>query len=138
MFEMLTVVVKSLLHKAATRNYPYVVRPTFERARGHITNEIEACIFCGACARRCPVHALEVARAERRWVIDPFRCIVCGACVEVCPKSCLTMEISYNKPALVMSTTTMEGPAPAPHKPRPSPEQNPQGETPNGEAFPKS
>lgn len=59
------------------------VKPQFVR---------ENCIYCGACARVCPVSAIEVARPEKSWTIDRDKCINCGRCVKVCRKSALRGE----------------------------------------------
>lgn len=113
MLDMISVVFKSLFGKPATRNYPYVVRPDFEGARGHLVNDIEACIFCGMCVRRCPTKALAVNRAEGQWTIEPGRCIICGACVEVCPRQCLSLSTARQKPMLHQETQTLQGVPPA-------------------------
>ncbi len=53
------------------------------------------CIYCGACARVCPVSAIAVDRSERSWTIDRLRCINCGRCVKACRKSALNGEVGY-------------------------------------------
>ena len=62
-----------------------------QRTRGHIENDIGACIFCGICQRKCPTGAIEVARKDGVWSIERLQCIQCDGCVEVCPTKCLHM-----------------------------------------------
>ncbi|MCD4690702.1 4Fe-4S dicluster domain-containing protein [bacterium] len=42
------------------------------------------CVQCGACARACPVDAIE-RREDKVYVINPETCTNCGICVEACP-----------------------------------------------------
>jgi len=86
----------NLFSKSATRNYPEQPRIYPERTRGHIDIDIDTCIFCGLCSKKCPTGAITVDRSEKAWSIERFGCIQCGACVEICPKKCLSMGQSYS------------------------------------------
>jgi Pyruvate/2-oxoacid:ferredoxin oxidoreductase delta subunit len=46
-----------------------------------------ACISCGTCGERCPMHA--VRATENGMRIDKDRCIGCGVCVGSCPEGCI-------------------------------------------------
>jgi ech hydrogenase subunit F len=93
MFDFLGSVLTNLMSKPATRMYPYEVRTPMKDARGQLGEiDINACIFCGICARKCPSIALSVNKSDKSWEVDIFKCIVCGECVVVCPVKCLKME----------------------------------------------
>ena len=86
----------NLLRRPATRRYPAVRRPAPPLARGRLEIDIEKCIFCGLCQKRCPANALAVSRQPKSWTLDPYRCIVCAECVAACPKKCLEMNPEYS------------------------------------------
>lgn len=97
--KMLSTVVANVVSRPATRPHPYKRREAFERARGRIISDIRSCVFCGACALRCPAGAIRVNRAERELVFMPFQCIICGACVGGCRRGCAQMIPHYHSPA---------------------------------------
>jgi ech hydrogenase subunit F len=99
MFDMLGNILKNLTSKPVTRMYPQVSREPFKDVRGKVGIDIDACIFCGICVRKCPADALVVNKNEKSWEIDPFKCIICGACADACPKKCLEMQGPYYKPS---------------------------------------
>jgi ech hydrogenase subunit F len=100
MFDMIGNILKNLSVKPATRNYPFEKRPAFELSRGRVSGiEINSCIFCGICARKCPADAITVDRTGKTWEIDPFKCVICGACAEACPKKCIIMDGRHGQPA---------------------------------------
>lgn len=94
-FKLTKTVLSSMTRHAATVKYPFAPRTYFERTRGQIENEIEKCIFCGLCARKCPSQAITVNRADKSWSIDRLRCVQCNGCAEVCPRKCLHMKNTY-------------------------------------------
>jgi formate hydrogenlyase subunit 6/NADH:ubiquinone oxidoreductase subunit I len=92
MASMLKSIFRNLFRKPATRLYPVERREPMAGTRGKLNIDISTCIFCGLCARRCPVNALAVAKKPSpSWTVDPYRCILCGYCLEACPKDCLSM-----------------------------------------------
>jgi ech hydrogenase subunit F len=93
------IILRSALSTFATRLYPFVKRAPYANTRGHIVNDIKACIFCSLCQKKCPTHAITVNKAEKLWAIERMKCIQCGACVEVCPKKCLSMDRQYSSPS---------------------------------------
>lgn len=96
LFAFTKTVLGSMVSKPATRMYPFEVREAFPGTRGSIAIEIEKCIYCTLCARKCPTSAIVVNKAARSWEIDRLRCISCRACVEACPKDCLSQLTSYS------------------------------------------
>lgn len=96
MFDMLGNILKNMVSRPATRMYPKEKRESFKNVRGQIGIDIDKCIFCGICSRKCPSNALEVSKNGKSWEIDYYKCIICGLCQEVCPKKCISMEESYH------------------------------------------
>ena len=92
---------KSAVTKPETIRYPFESKPAPEGLKGEVVNDVDSCILCGICSKRCPASAIEVDRAARTWSIDRFRCIQCFVCVRECPKSCLSMNTTYATPAAV-------------------------------------
>lgn len=101
MFDMIGNIFKNLGTKPATRRYPLEKREAFKASRGRVKGvEIEKCIFCGLCSKKCPADAIGVDRNAKSWEIDPFKCVICGACAEVCPKKCILMDEAYTQAAI--------------------------------------
>lgn len=100
MLDMIGNVFKNLGSKPATRMYPAEKRETFKGSRGQISGiDMDACIFCGICSRKCPADAIVVNKAEKSWEINRFKCVICGACSEACPKKCIAMGEEYTTPS---------------------------------------
>jgi ech hydrogenase subunit F len=87
---------KNLVTRPSTRRYPAEVRPRPAGARGHVAIEIQSCVYCGLCARKCPCNAIVVVRDERTFSIEHQRCIACGACVDACNKDSLAFAPEAN------------------------------------------
>lgn len=93
------IILKSMIKKPVTKNYPEIPADFYERTRGHIEADPEICVFCGICAKKCPSGAIETDRVNKTWIIDRYRCIQCNCCVECCPKKCLYMQNTYTVPS---------------------------------------
>jgi ech hydrogenase subunit F len=91
-------VMRSLFKKPATKMYPLKAPVWKERTRGHIVVDMDACILCGICGRKCPTDAITVDRANKSWTIQRMLCLQCGCCVEVCPADCLANNRQYTAP----------------------------------------
>ncbi len=98
LFTMTKTVTKNLLGGPATLMYPKVKRSFTAITRGRVENNINKCIFCGLCSRRCPTYAITVTKDIKEWQIDRLKCCTCNLCVEICPVKCLSMEKEYAPP----------------------------------------
>lgn len=99
---------KNLFKKPATEKYPDGPATYKEVTRGHITNNMDACVLCGVCQMRCPTRAISVDRKAQTWSIRPFSCIQCRRCVDNCPKKSLSMAKEYTKPDIQKSQLDYE------------------------------
>ena len=100
----------SLFKKPETVLYPVEKKETPVGLKGHIVNDVDVCILCGICQRRCPCAAIVVEKPNRKWTIDKFRCVQCGTCVLECPKHCLSMEPGWPAPSKKMYVESFDVP----------------------------
>lgn len=56
----------------------------------------EECKGCGACAKKCPEHAID-GKVKVRFDIDPFLCKDCGDCFRSCPRAAI-LDPQGNRP----------------------------------------
>ncbi len=84
---------RNLVSRPATRRYPFEVRAPFPGARGTLEFDLDSCVFCNLCARRCPAAAITCVREDKYFAIEQLTCIACGVCVEVCNKGSLRLSI---------------------------------------------
>ena len=103
---MVPVALRNLLSRPATRLYPLEKRAPFPGAKGHVVIDIDACVFCGLCARKCPALAMTVTKEEKRFALERLRCTSCGLCVEACNKHALRMEVEPQAVLLGRAKTT--------------------------------
>ncbi len=94
-------IMKSLAGKPATGMYPVKKREFYGNTRGRIGINIENCVYCGICSKKCPTGAIKVGRPEKVWEIDRLKCIVCNYCVESCPQKCLATGNQYSSPTTI-------------------------------------
>ncbi|MDR0983816.1 MAG: 4Fe-4S binding protein [Ruminococcus sp.] len=73
---------------------PYTVKEfkSFENTRHNPTADLDVCVYCGICAKRCPTDAISVSRSDQTWKLSELKCIRCGYCTESCPKKCMSMK----------------------------------------------
>lgn len=109
-FSLSGMTLKNLFSKPVTRMYPAEPQVYYERSKGHIDNDIDACILCGICEMKCPSLALKVDKEARTWTIDPFSCVQCNTCVRACPKKSLSMLPNYTPVSATKTTRTLTKP----------------------------
>ena len=107
-------VIKNLLSKPATSSYPFQPKQYPEASRGHIEIDIDSCIFCGMCQRKCMSGAITVDRATKTWSIERMGCVQGGDCTIGCPKSCLSIVPGYTQPATEKIVDSYSQPIPEP------------------------
>ena len=100
---MTKTVTGNLVQGPATLMYPKRKRVFTKITRGRVENDINKCIACGSCSRRCPVYAITVVKGPKEnptkdWQIDRLKCCTCGLCVEICPVKSLSMANHYFPP----------------------------------------
>ena len=60
-------------------------RPYYDHMRKTDNFRVEqTCIGCGLCARKCPVHAIQMEDKRPAWTAE--RCAMCLSCLHHCPK----------------------------------------------------
>ena len=90
---------RNLVSKPATRLYPSVPADLAPDTRGRVVYDMDKCIFCGLCERRCPTNAIKMDKAEKTQTVSRARCIACKVCVENCPTDAIEMIPEYAPPA---------------------------------------
>ncbi len=90
---------RNLFSKPATRLYPSVPANLAVDTRGRIVYDMDKCIFCGLCERRCPTNAITMDKANKSQSVSRARCIACRICVENCPTDAIEMRREYAPPA---------------------------------------
>ena len=107
--KMTSNLIRNLLRRKATRDYPTRVREPFPHSRGELYNEIDKCIFCGLCQRKCPSQCITVDKDSAVWSCDPFACVYCGTCAAVCPVDCLHHKTTWRPVSREREIISMQG-----------------------------
>ncbi|MDO4589810.1 MAG: 4Fe-4S binding protein [Slackia sp.] len=113
-FKLGKMTLRSLFGKPETILYPEQTRFQPKGLKGQVVNDIDACILCSICAKRCPTDAITVDKKDGSWSIDRFKCVQCGTCVRDCPKTSLRMDSNYPAPAAEKSVDTLKKPSARP------------------------
>jgi ferredoxin len=75
---------------------PLINQLPYAKSRFEVEDNPKACIGCGTCVERCPVHAItimELKSGKKRSVTDIKECIGCGICVIGCPQNARKMKL---------------------------------------------
>lgn len=54
--------------------------------------DLEKCVYCTLCAKKCPQEAIVVDREKKAWTLDEEKCVGCGLCEMSCPKKAIEMN----------------------------------------------
>ena len=74
--------------KGCALRYVFCHNPEAQESAPELAFVRERCLECGACARACPLGAIDLGSAAR---VDRVKCDLCGLCVEACPAGALRM-----------------------------------------------
>jgi formate hydrogenlyase subunit 6/NADH:ubiquinone oxidoreductase subunit I len=108
-FQMSRLALKWALTRPPTTRYPFEPRRAIAGSRGQLVFTRGNCVYCTACARKCPTGALKVDRARKKFALERLRCISCGYCVEICPKDSLALSTGHGSPATTRESESYFG-----------------------------
>jgi len=103
---MLLTVLKNLVSRPVTTKYPNVPADIPKGNRGRLDWDMEKCILCGLCQKRCPPLAVTMDKSAGTISLQVHRCISCGVCADICPKSAITVAQEYSGPSYVKDVRT--------------------------------
>ena len=73
--------------------------------------EMDRCVACGACVKKCKKLSVEALRMENNKIIrDENKCIGCGECVINCPMSAWTRSPKKYYKLMIMGRTGKQNP----------------------------
>jgi len=96
--KMVSFVLKMLMKKPATINYPVVKTEMPENYRGKLEFDASKCIGCNLCVKDCPARAIEIEKVgDKQYQAHVYldRCIYCGQCTDSCTRKALKCTKRY-------------------------------------------
>ncbi|MCX6649188.1 MAG: 4Fe-4S dicluster domain-containing protein [Candidatus Bathyarchaeota archaeon] len=96
--EMLKEILKNLVSKPATVNYPFVKPEPLPATRGALTWDMNRCDQCQDCERVCPSMAIKVLPEEKKVEYQPFRCLFCFLCIDNCMQQAISNSTTLAAP----------------------------------------
>jgi ech hydrogenase subunit F len=96
--EMLKEILKNLVSKPATVNYPFVKPEPLPATRGALTWDMERCDQCQDCERVCPSMAIKIYPEEKKVEYQPFRCLFCFLCIDNCMQQAISNSTTLCAP----------------------------------------
>jgi formate hydrogenlyase subunit 6/NADH:ubiquinone oxidoreductase subunit I len=88
--EMWKEVLKNLVSKPATVNYPFEKPTPVTGTRGALHWDMSRCDQCQDCERVCPSMAIKVFPEEKKIEYHPFKCLFCYICIENCMQQAIS------------------------------------------------
>jgi ech hydrogenase subunit F len=96
--EMLKEILKNLVSRPATVNYPFEKPEPLPKTRGALTWDMAKCDQCQDCERVCPTMAIKVYTEEKRVEYHPFKCLFCYLCIDNCMQQAITNSTTLTAP----------------------------------------
>ena len=96
--EMLREILKNLVSKPATVNYPFVKPEPLPATRGALTWDMNKCDECQDCERVCPSMAIKVLPEQKKVEYQPFKCLFCFLCIDNCMQQAITNSTTLAAP----------------------------------------
>jgi NADH-quinone oxidoreductase subunit I len=96
--EILKEILKNLVNKPATVNYPFVKPEPLPATRGALTWDMNRCDECQDCERVCPSMAIKVLPEEKKVEYHPFKCLFCFLCIDNCMQQAISNSTTLTAP----------------------------------------
>ena len=72
-------------------NKIFFVRDLLRGSReGEIDYDVDACMACGVCVKKCPTNALKLEKDE--IIVDQDKCVHCAECEIICPVNAIKLK----------------------------------------------